>query len=148
MAYSHVLVVCDGSAEADDAVRAASLIALHDHAQLTVVAVAELERGAWGCGIGTSTWNEVLRDAAAADLERARRVVESPARFEVVCGRWPRAVSEAASERGCDAIMVRRPRRTLIGGRDPSRAMRRVTTTTVLQPPRLRLSPPGPTEAG
>jgi nucleotide-binding universal stress UspA family protein len=110
MAYTHVLVMCDGSADSDVAVQSASQLANRDNARLTVVAVAETERPARSCIVGTSTWNDVLRDAAAADLERARRVVESPAAFAVLCGRPARAVADAARELGCDAIVLARPR--------------------------------------
>jgi nucleotide-binding universal stress UspA family protein len=136
MAYQHVLVVSDGSVSGDDAVRAASRLAAHDHSRLTVVAVAEIERPGRGCVFGTSTWNDVLRDAAAADLERARKVVESPAHFTVVCGERSRAVAEAARDLGCDAIMIARPRRRLtrILRRDAVRAVSRRTDCAVLQP--------------
>jgi nucleotide-binding universal stress UspA family protein len=127
VAYKHLLVLCDGSAAGDAAVRTASRLAAHDHARLTVVAVAEVERAARCCGFGTSTWNDVLRDAAAADLERARAVVESPAHFAVLCGERSQAVAEAASELGCDAIMIaRRPGRLArLLTRDPVTAVRR-----------------------
>lgn len=36
MPYRHLLVICDGSSEADDAVRAASELARRDRAKLTV----------------------------------------------------------------------------------------------------------------
>ena len=135
MAYQHLLVVCDGSASGDEAVREASRLAARDHARLTVVAVAEIERSPRGCVCGTSTWNDVLRDAAAADLERARRVVESPAHFAVLCGQRSRAVAEAARDLGCDAIMVARPHRRLrILRRDPVAAMSRRVGCIVLQP--------------
>jgi nucleotide-binding universal stress UspA family protein len=136
VAYEHLLVVCDGTTEADAAVRSASELAARDHAQLTVVAVAEIERAPRGCGFGTSTWNDVLRDAAAADLERARKVVESPAHFAVLCGDRYRVVAEAARELGCDAIMVGRPRGRLRGilRSDPAKAVRRRTSCAVLEP--------------
>jgi nucleotide-binding universal stress UspA family protein len=136
VAYQHLLVVCDGTAEGDDAVIAASRLALHDHARLTVVAVAELERPTAGCGIWTTTWNDVLRDAAADDLNRARGVVESPAHFELLCGKPSRAVADAAHDLGCDAIMLARPRRRLGGllRRDPLRRVRTRAGCVVLQP--------------
>jgi nucleotide-binding universal stress UspA family protein len=77
MAYRHVLVICDGSSEADDAVRAASELARRDRAKLTVAAVVELARPGRDCTVGASTWNEVLRDSARADLDRAARASTS-----------------------------------------------------------------------
>ena len=136
VAYDHLLVVCDGSAESDDAVRSASRLAMRDHAQLTVVAVAETERPSRGCIVGTDAWNEALRDAAHEDLERARRVVESPARFVVLSGQSSQAIADAASELGCDAIVLARFRRFL--GRPLARrlagAVRRRTDCPVLEP--------------
>ena len=87
MSFGHVLVLYDGSAEAGEALTAASALASRDHALLTVAAVVELEGRSIGCSIGASTWNEVLRDAAHADLQRAAGLVDMPARFEVLCGR-------------------------------------------------------------
>ena len=75
-AYRSLLVYCDGSPEADEAVIAAAELARRDHARLTVAAVAELERPSIRCGMRTNTWNDVLRDAATADLERAARLLD------------------------------------------------------------------------
>jgi nucleotide-binding universal stress UspA family protein len=135
MPYRHVLVVCDGSSEGYEAVRAASELAVRDHARLTVAAVAELERPSPRCQFGSSTWNEVLLDAAAADLERARRIVESPARFTVLSGKMALAIAAAERELGCDVIVVPdRPRRRLsrILRRDHSKAVRSRTQCPVV----------------
>jgi nucleotide-binding universal stress UspA family protein len=113
VAYAHLLVLCDGSADSDAAVRSASRLAMEDHAQLTVVAVAETERPSRGCIVGTDAWNNALREAASNDLERARRVVESPARFVVLCGQRSRTIADAAQQLGCDAIVLARRRRSL-----------------------------------
>jgi nucleotide-binding universal stress UspA family protein len=82
--YEHVLAVTDGSPEADRAVKAASRLAGQHGARLTLAAVVELGRENHHCGIGTTIWNEVLRDAAQADLDRARRMVEMPAGQEIL----------------------------------------------------------------
>jgi nucleotide-binding universal stress UspA family protein len=135
MPYRHVLVVCDGSSEGYEAVRAASELAVRDHALLTVAAVAELVRPNRGCQFGTSTWNEVLLDAAAADLDRARRVVESPARFTVLSGNVALAIAAAEEELSCDVIVVpERPRRRLsrILRRDHTKAVRGRTHCPVM----------------
>jgi len=137
MAYQHVLVVCDGSSAGDEAVRAASELARRDRARLTVAAIVELERPGHGCQFGGSTWNDVLRDAASADLDRARTVVDSPAHFTVLCGPPRRALVDGVRELGCDAIMLpQRPRGRLtrLLSRDRAEALRRSTDCTVLQP--------------
>jgi nucleotide-binding universal stress UspA family protein len=135
VAYSHVLVMCDGSAGSDVAVRSASQFAARDHAQLTVVAVAQTER-LDTCIVGTDVWNDVLREAAEADLERARAVVDSPARFVVLCGDPAGALAAAASAFGCDAIVLARSRRSIgrLGERRLVAAVRRRTDCSVIQP--------------
>jgi nucleotide-binding universal stress UspA family protein len=134
MPYRHVLVVCDGSSEGDEAVRAASELAVRDHALLTVAAVAQLEQPGRSCQCGTSIWNDVLLDSAAADLERARALVDSPARFTVLTGSIGPALADAESELGCDVIVLAAPpRRRLIRifTRDQARAVRRRTRCPV-----------------
>jgi nucleotide-binding universal stress UspA family protein len=135
MPYRHVLVMCDGSSEADEAVRAASEIALADHARLTVAAVVEFEQPGRGCGAWSRTWNDVLRDAAQADLARAAKVVESPAHFTVLSGAPETALADGARELGCDAIMLpSRTRLARILSRDRASVLRRRTSCAVLQP--------------
>jgi nucleotide-binding universal stress UspA family protein len=107
--YEHVLAVVDGSREAERAIEAASLLAGHHGARLTLAAVIELERQNHHCGIGTTTWNEVLRDAARADLDRAGRMVEAPADQEILYGSRIDAVATGARALGCDLIVVPGP---------------------------------------
>lgn len=138
VAYQHVLVVYDGSPEAADALTAASALAARDRALLTVAAVVELEGPSIGCSIGASTWNEVLRDAAQADLDRAARLVDVPSRFEILAGRpSTAALLDGARALGCDAIMLPpRPRRALRRAitRDPAPRIRRRAHCVVLRP--------------
>jgi nucleotide-binding universal stress UspA family protein len=105
---------------------------------LTVAAVVELEGRSIGCSIGASTWNEVLKDAAHADLRRAAGLVDMPARFEILCGRHGKAaLVDGAEALGCDAIMLPpRPRRRLSRAmtRDHAQAIRRRAHCAVLQP--------------
>jgi nucleotide-binding universal stress UspA family protein len=136
-AYRSLLVYCDGTPEADEAVVAASGLARRDHALLTIAAVVELERPSIRCGMHTSTWNDVLRDAASDDLERAARLVDSPAHFTVLCGEPNQAIADCAAERGCDAIMLPpAPRRRLsrMLARDRVAAIRRLASCAVVQP--------------
>lgn len=137
MPYRHLLVVADGSSEADEAVTAASNLALADHARLTVAAVVELEQPGRGCAAYASTWNAVLREAAEADLARAAKLVNSPAHFTVLCGSPAKALAEGARELGCDAIMLPSPPRRRIRrliSRDRAASVRRSTNCEVLQP--------------
>jgi nucleotide-binding universal stress UspA family protein len=137
MPYRHVLAVCDGSAGAEAAVRAASALARRDGAQLTLAAVVELERPGHGCQFGASTWNDVLRDAAWTELTRARAVVDSPAQLRILAGAPGRALADGALEVGADAIMLparstSRLKRML--SRDPAPALRRRVNCVVLHP--------------
>jgi nucleotide-binding universal stress UspA family protein len=135
MPYRHVLVVCDGSSEGYEAVRAASELAVRDDAQLTVAAVVELEGTSRCFGSGRTTWNDVLLDAAASDLERARPLVRTPADFTVLIGPMATASAEAEREYGCDLIVVgERPRRWLGRAlrRDRAKALRRRTNCPVM----------------
>jgi nucleotide-binding universal stress UspA family protein len=136
MPYTHLLVVCDGSPQADEAVVAASKLARRDHAQLTVAAVAELERPSRGCGLRTDVWNDVLRDAASDDLARAAKVVESPARFTLLCGHEGPVIADYARELGCDAIVLPSPPRSWLRRvfyRDQAATVRRLAPCAVIQ---------------
>ena len=140
MAYEHLLVAYDGTAEGDEAIVAADLIAQRSRARLTIAVVVELEQPArlvtrWPRG--TSVWNDVLLDRARADLERAARLVKAPAELTVLFGPAKRALPEGAKEFDCDAIMLPpRPRRRLarLLSRDHAAAIRRRASCEVLQP--------------
>ena len=140
MAYRHILVAYDGTAEGDEAIAAASVMARETDAQLTVAVVVQLERPPQmgvRCLPGTHVWNDVLLDAARADLERAARLVQAPAEYEVLLGSEQRALPDGAAEFGCDAIMLpARPRRRLarLLSRDRAAALRRRASCAVLRP--------------
>jgi nucleotide-binding universal stress UspA family protein len=114
--YEHVLAVTDGSREADHAVAAASNLAVEHRARLTIAAVVELEPPGRQCGPAPGVWNDVLRDAARADLDRAQRLINVPADLEILYGKPVDAVAEGARVLGCDVIVV--PRRNRRFGRD------------------------------
>jgi nucleotide-binding universal stress UspA family protein len=137
MPYRHVLVVCDGSSEGYAAVQAASQLAIRERADLTVAAVAELEHPGRCSSFGAGAWNDVLIDAAGADLDRARGVVEGPARFTVLTGPMTRALADAERQLGCDLIVLPRSGRGLgrIFRRDHSRAVGRRTGCQVMPLP-------------
>jgi len=137
MPYRHVLVLCDGSSKGYDAVRAASELAVRDHAALTVAAVAELEHPGRCSSFGVGGWNDTLIEAADKDLDRARGVVEGPARFTVLTGPMERALADAERQLGCDLIVLPRPGRGLgrIFRRDHSKTVGRRTGCQVVPLP-------------
>jgi nucleotide-binding universal stress UspA family protein len=106
VSYEHLLAVTDGSREAARAVQTASDLALEHRARLTVAAVVELEPAGRHCGPGPSVWNDVLRDAARADLDRAGRLVRVPADYKILYGKPLEAVADAAVRLGCDVIVI------------------------------------------
>lgn len=140
MAYKHLLVAYEATSRGDDAVVAADLMARRDRTRLTIVVVVVLERPLrwvtrWPRGTGV--WNDVLLDGARADLERAARLVEGPAELTVLFGDPRRAVPEAATEFGCDAIMLpARPAHRLARLLSPQHAtaIRRRAACKVLEP--------------
>ena len=140
IAYRHLLVAYDGTSDGDEAIVAADLLAQQGRSRLTIVVVVELERPLrWATRWprATRVWNDVLLDRARADLERAARIVETPADLTVLFGPPHRAIPDGAKEFDCDAIMLpSRPRRRLarLISRDQAAAIRRRTSCEVLQP--------------
>ena len=137
MPYRHVLVVCDGSSEGYDAVRAASELAVRDRATLTVAAVAELDHPGRCSSFGVGGWNDTLIEAADEDLDRARRLVDGPASFTVLTGPIERALADAERQLGCDLIVLPRPAGGLgrIFRRDHSKTVGRRTGCQVMPLP-------------
>jgi nucleotide-binding universal stress UspA family protein len=133
--YQHVLAVVDGSHEADRAVEAASALAHEHRARLTVAAVVELEHPGRHCAYGSSSWNDVLREAAQRDLDRAARLADMPARFEILYGRPVDAVADGARALGCDVIVVPGRHRglTKLLERDRTPELRRRVDCEVIQ---------------
>jgi len=133
--YEHVLAVVDGSQEADRAVEAASAVAREHRARLTVAAVVELEHPGRHCAYGSSSWNEVLRDAARRDLDRAWRLVDIPAELEILYGKPVEAVADGARALGCDLIVIPGPHNRLerMLHRDRTTELRRRADCEVIQ---------------
>jgi hypothetical protein len=115
--YEHVLAVTDGSQESERA-------------------VVDLEHPGRHCAYGSSSWNEVLCDAARADLERAWGLIQVPAELEIFYGNPLDAVADGARTLGCDVIVVARPAHGLgkLLHRDRTAALRRRVTCEVIQP--------------
>src|SRR5918996_2980587 len=74
-----VLTLCVASHAGDMAVREASALARGWAVPLVVVAVAPIERRHHRCcggiSISVQRWNELMRESASLDLERARAAV-------------------------------------------------------------------------
>ncbi len=140
MAYRHLLVGYDGTSEGDEAVLAADAIARASGTRLTIVVVVTLERPSrwltrWPRQTGV--WNDVLLDQARADLDRAARLLQSPAELTFLFGSTSRALAEGAEEFDCDAIMLpARPRSRLarLFVRDRAAPLRRRASCEVLRP--------------
>ena len=105
--------------------------------RLTVVVVVELERPSrfpTRFARQTAVWNDVLLDAARADLDRAARLLEVPAEMTVLFGSAAQALADGAAEFGCDAIMLP-ARRGMLGqllARRRAAAVRRRASCAVL----------------
>ena len=142
VAYQHILVAYDGTSEGDAALLAASKLAMHDGARLTIVTVVLLERPTrrvTRLPMLTGVWNDVLLDRARADLQRAGRLLEIPAERTVLFGSQTKALAAGAEEFGCDAIMLPAPRCRWLASVLPlerSRRLRRRAEVAVLRPPR------------
>ena len=139
-AYQHILVAYDGTSEGDAALLAASELAMHDGARLTIVTVVTLERPirrVTRVPMLTSVWNDVLLDRARADLDRAERLLDLPAERTVLFGSQTKALAAGAEEFGCDAIMLpaqRSPWLAKLLHHNRSRRLRRRAAVPVLRP--------------
>lgn len=89
-APDHILVLCENSRRGVAAIQRAAGEAARANARLTVVAVAVTEpEGAGCCDRRAVYWNGVVRELAAADLDRARSLIGAVtiAEFKVVTER-------------------------------------------------------------
>ena len=140
MAYRHLLVAYDGTAEGEEAILAAGQMARRHGTRLTIVVVVLLEqpvRWVTRWPRGTRVWNDVLLDRARADLEHAKQLADAPADFTVLFGSPREALPEGAEEFKCDAIMLPSRRRGSLArllSRDQASAIRGRTACDVLQP--------------
>ena len=134
--YEHVLALTDGSHEADRAVEAAAELARGHRARLTLAAVVEVEHPGRHCAYGSGSWNQVLRDAAQADLDRAWRLIDVPAELEIFYGPPIDAVAKGARAIGCDVIVVPSAPHGIgrMLRRDRTPALRRRVECEVIQP--------------
>jgi nucleotide-binding universal stress UspA family protein len=105
----HVLCHVDGTPESDAALLAAIELAQSERARLTIATCAPVQRRGCNCGFPVSKWNEIVRESAASDLERAAELVArigGEATMMVVEGCGARELAAAAADRGCDVIVV------------------------------------------
>ena len=106
----HILFPYRPSRRGDRALRAAAQLAHDSGARLTVLAaVINQEKGRRCCGLQGQRWVELLREAAADDLDRARRVLgpNPKATFAWAEGEVFRdIVRRFAREHGCDMTVM------------------------------------------
>jgi hypothetical protein len=106
---AHVLVLFEDSRRGAAAIRQATADALAG-ARLTVVTVAVIESaGAKCCDTGAGYWNGVVRELAAADLDRARLIIgdRTSAEFKVLTGHCvAAALTLKARESRADLVIV------------------------------------------
>jgi nucleotide-binding universal stress UspA family protein len=106
LAPEHVLVLYENSRRGAAAIRQAAAT----NARLTVVTVAVTESAdAKCCDTRAGYWNGVVRELAAADLDRARSLVgaRASAEFKVLTGQSLLAALTLEAERsGADMVVV------------------------------------------
>ena len=109
LAPEHVLVLYEDSRRGAAAIRQAAAAA-PANARLTVVTVAVTESAdAKCCDTRAGYWNGVVRELAAADLDRARSLVgaRASAEFKVLTGQSLLAALTLEAERsGADMVVV------------------------------------------
>jgi nucleotide-binding universal stress UspA family protein len=130
VSYQHILVEYDGTSDGDAAVLAAGDLAVRDGARLTIVTVVALEGTTRRVGrlpMLTGVWNDILLDGARADLERADRLLDTPAERTVLFGSQTKALAAGAQEFGCDAIMLPASRSRWLAGLLYGRRSRRLS---------------------
>lgn len=126
-----VLVLIDGSAAAESAVRyAIALCRAHD-ATLSGVCLVEHDPRSAGCCMPAGAWHRELDAIAEAELDRARQVegldtVRSQLRR--VIGTGPRVIADEAARSSCDVLVL-----PAGGRRHPTRLARQLHQLTDLE---------------
>ena len=123
----HIMVVFDDSPASRRALQDAAAIADEHDARLSVVTLVNYERRTRGCCLRSGYWNEVLDEVALGELASARAVLgerDLPPRFDILPGAGSSGVRRAASQLGCDLVLV--PVRGLLGRLTVRRLRRRV----------------------
>jgi hypothetical protein len=127
----HTLAVYGPTSRGDAALRELAQLAWARGARLTVVSVAHQEAGmARCCGVQSSLWNEICRELAEDDLERAFVAVDRDERVDldvvISAGRHAAdALVDEARARGADEIVLVDPRASGLGMLERRRLRRR-----------------------
>jgi malonyl CoA-acyl carrier protein transacylase len=127
----HTLAVYGATARGDAKLRELARLAWARGARLTVVAVVHQESGMIRCcGLQSTLWNEICRELARDDLEKAFAAVDRDERVEldVVISAGRHAADALAGEalaRGADEIVLVDPRASGLGLLERRRLRRR-----------------------
>jgi hypothetical protein len=127
----HTLAVYGSSRRGDAALRKISRVARGRGDRLTIVSVAYQEAGiARRCGLHSSVWNEICRELAQDDLEKAFAAVDRDEGVELAVvihtGRHPAdALVDQARARGADEIILVDPHASGLGALERRRLRRR-----------------------
>jgi hypothetical protein len=133
----HLLVSYDGSAGADDALRAAARLGAAHGAAVTALAVVPPDASPECCTIRGRRWLDLLGEALGEDLARAAGALPagSRPRLEVRDGERDDVLLATADELGCDLILLPpcRRRRFPLRRRDRAERLSRRATAAVAQ---------------
>jgi len=148
---SHILVVCEASAEGDEALVTGAALARRCGARLTLLAVAETDPPAARrcCRSGAGAWDRCERDDARERLQRGALLASGGPEPELAIaeGRRESVPAIVAEEQGCDLIVVPALPRGRLGRlvrRDWTAALRRRARVPVLQTPAAGSRRPAP----
>lgn len=148
---SHILVVCEASAEGDEALVTAAALARRCGARLTLLAVAETDPPSARrcCRSGAGVWDRCERDDARERLQRGALLAGGGPEPELAVAEGRRECVPAivAEERGADLIVVPavvRGRFGRLARRDWTAALRRRARVPVLQTPPAPSRRPAP----
>lgn len=130
-----VLVVLAPGEDEDSALAHARQIVEESGAELTVAALAPQDTGRAGCVVGTTAYNQAVRDDAAGEIEHAQQLLgalDPPARFKLLVGGRDPDLPTWAAEQAFDLILLC-ARRRLVGARTRrlARGLRRATQADV-----------------
>jgi hypothetical protein len=130
-----VLVVLAPGENEDGALSLGRDIVEESGAELTVVSLAPQDTRPARCVVGTTAYNQAVRDDAAGELEHAQHLLgalEPPARFKLLIGGRDAELASWAAEQAFDVILVCARHGLLgAGARRLARGLRRATHADV-----------------
>jgi hypothetical protein len=127
----HTLAVYGPTPRGDATLRKLAQLAAARGSRLTIVSVVHQESGMIGCcGLQSDLWNEICRELAQDDLEKAFVAVDRDERVEldvvISAGRHAAdALADEARVRGADEIVLVDPRASGLGMLERRRLRRR-----------------------